>query len=130
MINSWLNLEQLKKEYPEAILVGEFPLKKDATQSGVVFWQPNPPHGYSNYFMMFYCCLREAVYITSGESQSQQVYNGVLTPNGDFIYSRHRHDCVTHDGCMIDGGDGHYLRRGGKGKDIKFKMKEGELIRC
>jgi hypothetical protein len=125
-VNTWLNLDKVKEHYPEAIFVGEFPIEKGSEFCGSVFWQPNPPHDYSNYFMLYICPLRGQVFITSGEKQSTQVYNGIITPNGDFIYSRHRHDYMEHDGCMIDGGDA-YLKTNGKGKAIRFIIEGSEI---
>lgn len=126
MINSWINLESVKKRYNGAIFVGEFPIEKDADVCGALFWQPKPQGHHSNYFMLYYCGFRESVFITSGEKQASRVYHGVITPKGDFIYSRHRHDYVVHDGCVIDGGDS-YTKRNDLGKDVKFIIEGPEI---
>lgn len=128
MINKWLNLKAVEEKYPESVFVGEFPIKKHSEYSGCVFWQPNPPHGYSNYFMIYMCPVRNTIYITSGKPQSDQVYTGLLTPNGSFIYSRHRHDYIEHDGCMVDGGDS-YVRHNMVGELISFRMEGPKLVR-
>jgi len=120
-INKWLDQTKLKDQYPEAVFVGEFPVAPHANIAGSLFWQPNPPHDYSNYFLIYYNPFRESVYITSGKPQSETIYTGLITPNGDFIYSRHRHDCVNHDGCMIDGGDA-YVRTNSQGDLVTFRI--------
>ncbi len=124
--NQWLKLDVVAKLYPDSIYVGEFPIEEGAVTAGSLFWQPNPPPEYSNYFMLYFCHLREGIYITSGEAQANKEYSGIITPNGDFIYSRHRHDYVEHDGCMIDGGDA-YTKSNGKGQFIKFKIEKEKI---
>ena len=69
-----------------------------------VFYQPNPDisKGHTNYFGMF---VRDAsVYITEASTAFSDPISGIPTDDGEVIVSRYRHDYVTKDGRMIDGG--------------------------
>ncbi len=77
-----------------------------------VFYQPNPDtsKGHTHYFGMF---IKNdpftgegtgSVYITEASSAFSDPISGIPTPDGEVIVSRYRHDYVTKDGRMIDGG--------------------------
>ena len=76
-----------------------------------VFYQPNPDRskGHTNYFGM-YRSHDDHVMITNAESAFSEPITGVLTDDGEVIVSRYRHDYVTKDNKMVDGGRD-YLRR-------------------
>lgn len=115
--------------------VGEFPVRPHSTVVGALFYQDKPPQpDYSKYFFLYvnYTGMEDhpdegKLFITSGEHMDHRVLSGVITPNGDFIYSRGRHDCFTHDGAMVDGGDS-YLRSNMVGTSIKFEIVEDKLV--
>ncbi len=74
-----------------------------------LYWQENPPHGYSNYFALF---VREniidgsaSVFIASGASAVEEPIRAVRH-NGEIGYSRYRHDFrwVGGQEVAIDGG--------------------------
>lgn len=86
-----------------------------------VFYQPNPDFdkGHSHYFGMF---VNDGnVYITNAESVFSTPITGLLTESGEVIVSRFRHDCVTRDDSMIDGGR-NYLRYSGGIKLVKVSV--------
>ncbi len=77
-----------------------------------VFYQPNPDtsKGHTHYFGMF---IKNdpftgegtgSVYITEASSAFSDPISGIATDDGEVIVSRYRHDYVTKDGRMIDGG--------------------------
>ncbi len=74
-----------------------------------VFYQPNPDRakGHTNYFGMF--TQDGMVWITNAESAFSEPITGVITEDGEVLVSRYRHDYVSKDGYMIDGGRD-YLR--------------------
>jgi len=69
-----------------------------------VFYVENPDtsKGHTNYFGMF--VRDESVYITEASTAFSDPISGIPTDDGEVIVSRYRHDCVTKDGRMIDGG--------------------------
>lgn len=69
-----------------------------------VFYQPNPDtsKGHTHYFGMF--VRDESVYITEASTAFKDPISGIVTDDGEVIVSRYRHDYVTKDNFMIDGG--------------------------
>ncbi len=69
-----------------------------------VFYQPNPDtsKGHTHYFGMF--VRDDSVYITEAGTAFSDPISGIPTDDGEVIVSRYRHDYVTKDGRMIDGG--------------------------
>jgi len=69
-----------------------------------VFYQPNPDtaKGHTHYFGMFY--RDDMLYITEASTAFSDPIAGIPTDDGEVIVSRYRHDYVTKDGRMIDGG--------------------------
>lgn len=80
-----------------------------------VFYQPNPQTdlGHSNYFGLFVHPVFQHLFITQAKSILEARYPAFRFPDGTILCSRYRHDYVTHDGLMLDGGLA-YLRSGGK----------------
>lgn len=74
-----------------------------------VFYQPNPDlsKGHKNYFGLF--VQNGSLYITDATSAFSDPITGVLCEDGEVLVSRFRHDYVTKDGYMVDGGRD-YLR--------------------
>jgi len=71
------------------------------------FFYTDEPHPEgSNYFAYYHDMLNNRMMVTDGVSILDQTIDGAVAFNGDIIYSRCRHDCVTsEDGSvMIDGG--------------------------
>ena len=120
--------EQIKgvEDHYQASFVGEFALYDYATQSGALFYQENPKPDHANYFLIYACPVDTCFKISSGVFMAEKVRSGIITPKGDFIYSRHRHDYIVHDKCMIDGGDA-YLKYSGNGNLISFKIEKDRM---
>ena len=121
--------EQYKAKY-----MGYWAIKRDGgnwSEMPVdVFYQPNPDlsQGHSHYFGIF-TVPGQGVMITDAASAFSEPITGLLTNDGEVIVSRYRHDCVTKDNCMIDGGRD-YLRTSGSntdGKLVKVTVVNGEF---
>lgn len=93
-----------------------------------VFWQPNPPNGYSNYMGLL--IQRGSLFITSGASAVEPLISGIVADDGEIIYSRYRHDYrVSKDGSVwIDGGRD-YTRAGSLHNQVMLKIIDGEWFR-
>ena len=91
-----------------------------------VFYQPNPDvsKGHSHYFGMH--VNENGVFISNAESAFSEPITGILTEDGEVIVSRYRHDYVTKDGQMIDGGRD-YVRSSG-GPYVKVSVSGGEFV--
>jgi len=115
--------------------VGEFPLREHSTRVGALFYQETPPiSDFSNYFFLYlnYTGMPDhpdegKLFITGGRHMEHRILSGVRTDNGHFIYSRGRHDYVTYDGAMVDGGDS-YMRTNEAVKVIKFEIVKDKMI--
>jgi hypothetical protein len=92
-----------------------------------VFYQPNPDlsKGHTHYFGM-HISERGDLMISNAESAFSEPIAGVLTEDGEVIVSRFRHDYVTKDGQVIDGGRD-YTRSSG-GKFVEVTVKNGEFV--
>lgn len=110
-----INVKKAERHY-NATFVGDFCLKtKDGTWSeepAAIFWveTPSKPE-YSNYFGLF--VRSGSIYITDGQSAFSEPMCGVVTPSGDVLVSRYRHDYREEEGVFIDGGRD-YVRTNGK----------------
>ena len=93
-----------------------------------VFYQPNPDRskGHTNYFGM-YRNFNDQVMITNAESAFSQPITGVVTDDGEVIVSRYRHDYVTKDNRMIDGGRD-YVRSSTIGPFVTITIKDDEFV--
>lgn len=137
-IHSQELINKIIKNYGFDKFVGEFqsPINGEISTCGMLFWtkeiapevyeRVKNPNDVSNYAFVYYDPLYKGWMIRNGLSCAEKTRNGLITPNGDFIYSRHRHNYIEHDGCMIDGGDD-YLRCSGKGKAVMFTIVDGEI---
>lgn len=74
-----------------------------------VFYQSNPnvDLGHKSYFGMF--VQDGIIYICDATSAFSDPITGVLCDDGEVLVSRYRHDYVTKEGYMVDGGRD-YLR--------------------
>jgi len=66
-----------------------------------IYWQENPPHGYSNYFAII--IQGGSLYITSAKCLEDIDIAGIIV-NDKVYFSRFRWDCRGEDGTFIDGG--------------------------
>lgn len=126
------------------VYVGEFPVDKHATQSGLLFYQnPIPEHVYkqvvnpddvSNYYFVWVDYTpgeftRAKLMIRNGLRIAERVRHGVITKDGLFLYSRHRHDFVSNGNTFVDGGDSYFRHNTGEGdRLIVFKIEAGKLV--
>lgn len=65
---------------------------------------PNVKLGHSHYFGIFIDHYGKNTVITNAISAFSQPITGIMCNDGTVIVSRYRHDYVTHDRNMIDGG--------------------------
>jgi len=94
--------------------VGTYDLDRgsmDVTISGPVFYVENPDvsQGHSNYFALFYDMTGQLL-ITGASHLTEKKYPAIKFGEDDYLVSRGRHDCVTRDGAMLDGGGSGYTR--------------------
>lgn len=96
-----------------------------------IYYQENPPNGYSNYFGLVY--QNGELYIVSGASVVGIPIEAIQTPTGEIIWSRFRHDYRKAESAdiFVDGGLD-YLRYGGgditKVKKVILTIKQDKLV--
>jgi hypothetical protein len=93
-----------------------------------VFYQPTPDtaKGHSHYFGMF-VDPAGTLMITDAQSAFSEPIYGLLCDDGEVIVSRYRHDYVTKDGCMVDGGRD-YFKRSDQGKTVKIIVDRDQFV--
>ena len=139
-----LTVEWVEKMY-KAKLVGEFALTEHADVAAQLYYQKViPPETYervqnpkdvSNYFLLYFrpdeLDQSFGAYIANGAGVAGRKRTGVVTKEGKFYYSRHRHDLVHYGlGNFIDGGDSY--TRGTFSLDdtlVQFSIVDGEIVR-
>lgn len=96
-----------------------------------VFYQPNPDtaKGHTHYFGMYRPVWHEdnTVMITNAESAFSEPMVGLVSDDGEVLVSHYRHDCVTKDNLMIDGGRD-YTRRSMAGKTVIVTVVDGKFV--
>lgn len=98
---------------------------------GQIYFQENPPAGYSKYFAIFFN-LEGHLMITSGAFIEDLIFQGVQCPSGEIIYSRTRHDfrkAQSHNVCVDGGFD--YFRLVGSFESVKhvnLKVRGSEIV--
>ena len=107
MIFSEENIAKVEEHY-NAKYVGDYDLDKgtlDFTVTGAVFYVENPDRdkGHSNYFALFRD-FNGGLLICDAEKLTEKRYPAILMEDGTFLVSRGRHDYVSRDGAMLDGG--------------------------
>jgi len=91
------------------IFVGDFALRTAhgwSERPYAVYWQENPPNGYSNYYAIGRDSIREGI-ITTGASAAMGYYDGVfILQTEEVLISRWVHDFHTDEtgNFSIDGG--------------------------
>ena len=80
---------------------------------GMVFWQAEPPNGYSNWFAI-YKMYNGNVMITAADEYVKDPITAVQVGEDEWIYSHHVHHFCEQGGIAIDGGRG-YTRLVGSG---------------
>lgn len=106
----WLNNENIKKieNLKNATYMGYWTTKRPSGEWNDlpvdIFYVDNPDTslGHSNYFGIFY--RNDVLYINNGITAFDDVINAIECSDGKIIVSRYRHDYVTHNDSMIDGG--------------------------
>lgn len=91
-----------------------------------VFYQPNPNYdlGHSNYFGLFF--RNNSLFINDAQSAFSEPINGIICDDGEVLVSRYRHDYVSKNGRMIDGGRDY--TRCSLHDGILVEVKDGEFI--
>lgn len=124
-----LAIEMVEKHY-NAKYMGYWTVKRENGEWSEmpvdVFYQPNPDvsKGHSHYLGLF-TVPGTGVMITDAASAFSEPITGLLTDDGEVIVSRYRHNCVTKDNYMIDGGRD-YVRTSG-GKLVEVTVVDGEF---
>lgn len=101
-------IDKIKQRYPGKY-IADLCIKDKygnwLNQPAAVFYQENPPHGYSNYFAILHNPMGSLV-ITSGDSAVEGEIVAAIAENGQPIISAYRHDYkLSDDGSVfIDGG--------------------------
>lgn len=103
-----INIEKVEEVYGVKY-IGDFCLRTTTGSWGEdpvsIFYQPNPPKPeFSNYLGVFR--RGGATYLTNGLSAFEQPIDGVISSNGEVVYSRYRHDFRSCDNgnTWVDGG--------------------------
>ena len=137
-----INRKVIERQY-DAKFVGEFPTSEHSTEAGMLFYQEEiPPETYtrvknpndvSNYLFFYtvwdFDLTTARLWVKNGATIAGKIRNGLLLGDGSFIYSRHRHDFVSHGNSFIDGGDS-YTRRSSLAADtpVTFKIVAGDIV--
>lgn len=113
MIFSEEQIAKIEAHY-NAKYVGDYDLDKgtlDFTVTGAVFYVENPDRskGHSNYFGLFRD-WEGGLLICNAEKITEKRYPAILMEDGTFLVSRGRHDYVSRNGAMLDGGGSGYIR--------------------
>jgi hypothetical protein len=119
------------EDFYGAKYMGQWAVKGERGWSGIpvdVFYQPNPDtaKGHSHYFGMF-INGQNRMMITDAQSAFSEPIYGVLCDDGEVIVSRYRHDYVTKDGCMVDGGRD-YFKRSDRGKTVRITVDRDQFV--
>jgi hypothetical protein len=92
-----------------------------------IFYQENPPNGYSHYLAVSFGGANP--YVTSGASMEGLLIQGVLANNGEVIYSAFRHDYAESNdkSAFVDGGRDYM--RASPGSPIMWLSLEGPELK-
>jgi hypothetical protein len=117
------------EETKNCIYVGEFALNNGAGWSEspyAVFYQLEPAEGHSDHFGL--TVRGEYTYITSAQSAVDTEFIGMMSKDGEIVYSRFRHDyrLSTDGNVMVDGGRD-YLKTNGRGRAVRLKIVNDEV---
>jgi len=106
-------IDKIKERYP-GTYIADLCIKDKygnwLNQPAAIFYQENPPHGYSNYFAILHNPMGSLV-ITSGASAVEGEIVAAIAENGQPIISAYRHDYkLSDDGSVFIDGGRDYLR--------------------
>lgn len=101
-------IDKIKQRYPGRYIADLCIKDKHGNwlnQPAAIFYQENPPSGYSNYYAIMHNPMGSLV-ITSGASAVESEITAAIAENGQPIVSAYRHDYkLSDDGSVfIDGG--------------------------
>lgn len=128
----WLNtegIETVEKHY-QAKYMGAWCIRDkhgNWTEQPVdIFYIANPDtsKGHTNYLGMF---IKEGKFmVTDGSTAFSNSMVGIVTENNEVLVSHYRHDYVTKDGFMIDGGRDY--TKTNCGRQVTVTVNNGEFI--
>jgi hypothetical protein len=141
----WFSLEQIDtiEKLKNATWIGAFCLKSSDGSNWNeepvdVFYVETPEKPeYSNYFGLFYTrsistFKTDKLYICNAKSIEDQDINALVTPKGEVIYSRYRHDFRSAVTChvSVDGGRdyGRYVGDFNVCSNATIKVVSGKLL--
>lgn len=127
---SGLNVEVIEKKY-NAKYIGDFPTKTNTGWggAGAVFYQANPDtgKGHTHLFGLFRY-PDDTVVIYDASWLEGYVFSG-LDIDGEYIWSRDRHDFRQKDGSFVDGGFDYFRAGGDLSKRVNLTIKNGEVVK-
>lgn len=93
-----------------------------------IFYNVEPNPKYKNRYFALYVSGGN-MYVMGADSVENLTFSAVRDKNGDYIYSRYRHDFVTGkgEGVFIDGGR-EYTRCAADAECINFVVRFGKTI--
>ena len=94
-----------------------------------VFYQPTPDlaKGHTHYFGLF--LDQGNVMITDADSAFSEPMTGIEDPEtGEVLVSRYRHDSITRNSLMIDGGRDYLRYSGPQSQLVTVTVKDGNFI--
>lgn len=133
-----INIPTLEEHYGGKF-IGDFCLK---TKNGgwserpiAVFYQPNPDveAGHSHYFGLLVDNLSPdtgSLMITNAESAFSEPISGIITDEGEILFSRYRHDFrqSLNGECFIDGGRDYCRFGGGSYRIVQLLIDKDKLV--
>ena len=131
MTSTLFNIEMVEKKH-NAKYVGDFPTKLRGGgwgNAGAVFYKANPDieKGHKHLFGLYYDPFNDMAVIYDASYLDGFVFTGVMLNDGQYVWSRDRHDYREVPGGAIDGGFD-YCRAIGDVKLIKLHIKEGKVV--
>ena len=129
LIFSQRQIEIIEKHY-SAKYVFETEIHSHAPCASI-FWQPDPPNGYSNWMGVYRESFSGKTMITSGAPVKDMIITALKVGDDDYIYSHHAHHFCEKNGLAIDGGRGYTRLAGDSVEDCimaKFKVTPDGLV--
>lgn len=123
------DIPYIEKKY-NAKYVGDFPIKTRTGWGypGAVFYDPNPDvsKGHKHLFGFYHEENTDSTIVYDATYLEGMEFLGTRLHDGEFAWSRYRHDNREVPGGFIDGGFD-YLRACGEVKIIKLKIVDGKV---
>lgn len=126
-----INIPVVEKRYGGKFM-GDFVTKRpDGSWNEIpvaVFYQPNPDlsQGHTHYFGIF--VQNGDVYITNASSITDELFTGIVSDEGEVIFSRYRHDYTTStDGSVFIDGGRDYVRCDNPNRLVQLQIVDDKI---